>query len=71
MTPPDNGYLHAHAVRLERHVASKKEIAGSATLAVLLAGYVEKYRLTNVSGMTLADLADPDLPWEVFFWTAR
>ena len=24
-----------------------------------------------VPGMTLDDLAEPDLPWEVFFWTAR
>lgn len=37
----------------------------------MLAAYVDKYRLNNVPGMTLADLADPALPWEVFFWTAR
>ena len=37
----------------------------------MLAAYVDKYNLTNVPGMTLDDLADPALPWEVFFWTAR
>lgn len=30
-----------------------------------------EYNLTNVPGMTLDGLADPDLLWEVFFWTAR
>lgn len=37
----------------------------------MLASYVDKYNLHDVPGMTLADLADPALPWEVFFWTAR
>ena len=32
---------------------------------------VDKYNLNDVPGMTLDDLADPALPWEVFFWTAR
>jgi len=27
--------------------------------------------LSILPGMTLDELADPDLPWEVFFWTAR
>lgn len=48
-------------------MASKKKIVGTE----MLAAYVDKYRLNSVPGMTLADLVDPALPWEVFFWTAR
>lgn len=40
-------------------MTSKKKIADIAT------------GVTDVQGMTLDDLADPALPWEVFFWTAR
>jgi hypothetical protein len=37
----------------------------------MLAAYVNKYNLAKVPGMTLDDLANPTLPWEVFFWTPR
>lgn len=37
----------------------------------MLAAYVAKYNLQKVPGMTLDDLANPALPWEVFFWTPQ
>lgn len=79
-TRPDGGYW-AQRVRANPHASVRigdaaYEVTAREVLAFperkeMLAAYVGKYNLAKVPGMSLDDLANPSLPWEVFFWTPR
>jgi len=79
-TRPDAGYwgrrVHANpnaAVRIadRAYEVKAREVSEMGERREMLSRYVDKYGLGDVPGMTLADLANDTLPWEVFFWTAR
>lgn len=79
-TRPDGGYwgrrVHADpnaTVRIGDHAyrVRAREVTDHEERRAMLARYVQKYDLQDVPGMTLDELDDPTLPWEVFFWTAR
>ncbi len=79
-TRPDGGYwakrvrANPNATVRIGHAAYKvkaREVVEYAQRKELLAAYVGKYNLAKVPGMTLDDLADPALPWEVFVWTPQ
>ena len=79
-TRPDGGYwgqrirANPHAtVRIgdAAYQVTAREVLDYPERKEMLAAYVNKYNLAKVPGMTLDDLANPTLPWEVFFWTPR
>lgn len=79
-TRPDGGYWASRvranpnaSVRIGNNAYKVKarEILEFPQRKEMLAAYVSKYNLQKVPGMTLDDLANPTLPWEVFFWTPR
>jgi len=79
-TRPDGGYW-GRRVRADPNARVRigdaayqvkaREVLEPGERKEMLAGYVSKYNLQKVPGMTLDDLANPALPWEVFFWTPR
>jgi hypothetical protein len=79
-TRPDGGYW-GRRVRANPHASVRigdstfkvtaREILDSQQRKDMLAAYVSKYNLQKVPGMSLDDLANPTLPWEVFFWTPQ
>lgn len=79
-TRPDGGYWGQRirtnpnaSVRIgdAAYDVQAREVVAFPERKEMLAAYVSKYNLQKVSGMTLDDLANPSLPWEVFFWTPR
>jgi hypothetical protein len=79
-TRPDGGYWGRRVranpnatVRIgdAAYEVTAREIVDFPQRKEMLAAYVRKYNLEKVPGMTLDDLANPTLPWEVFFWTPR
>lgn len=79
-TRPDGGYW-AQRVRANPNATVRignaaykvkaREVVEFAQRKELLAAYVGKYNLAKVRGMSLDDLANPALPWEVFVWTPQ
>ena len=79
-TRPDGGYwgqrIRANpnaSVRIgdAAYEVKAREVLDFPERKEMLAAYVNKYNLAKVPGMTLDDLANPSLPWEVFFWTPK
>lgn len=79
-TRPDGGYWGQRVranpnatVRIgdAAYEVTAREIMELPARKEMLAAYVNKYNLQKVPGMTLDDLSNPALPWEVFFWTRR
>ncbi len=79
-TRPDGGYwgqrIRANpnaSVRIgdAAYEVKAREVLDFPERKEMLAAYVNKYNLAKVLGMTLDDLANPSLPWEVFFWTPK
>ena len=79
-TRPDNGYwgnrMRANSngwIRIgdAAYEMQAEEILNPTDRNRMLQAYVDKYNLESVPGMNYAALTDPDLPWEVFLWTAR
>ena len=79
-TRPDGGYW-AQRVRANPNATVRignaayqvkaREVLDFPQRKEMLAAYVSKYKLDKVPGMTLDDLANPALPWEVFVWTPQ
>jgi hypothetical protein len=79
-TAPDDGYW-ARRVRANPGARIRigdltyevwaREIREMGEAREMLSRYVSKYGLEQVPGMSLDELANPELPREVFFWTAR
>jgi hypothetical protein len=79
-TRPDGGYWGQRVranpnatVRIGNaaYKVKAREVMEFAQRKELLAAYVAKYNLAKVPGMSLDDLANPALPWEVFVWTPQ
>jgi hypothetical protein len=79
-TRPDGGYWGQRVranpnatVRIggSAYKVKAREVRDYPQRKAMLAAYVDKYNLQKVAGMTLDDLANPSLPWEVFFWTPQ
>lgn len=79
-TKPDGGYW-AQRVRANPNATVRigdaaykvkaREILDYPQRKEMLAAYVGKYNPKNGPGLTLDNLANPTLPWEVFFWTPQ
>ncbi len=79
-TRPDNGYWgrrvrgnsNAH-VRIgdAAYSVRAREVTEPTERNRMIQAYVDKYNLESVPGMSFAELSDPAMPWEVFFWTPR
>ena len=79
-TKPDGGYWAQRVrgnpnatVRIgdKAYKMKAREILDYPQRKEMLAAYVSKYNPKNAGTMTLESLANPTLPWEVFFWTPQ
>ncbi len=79
-TKPDGGYW-AQRVRSNPNATVRignaaykvkaREILDYPQRKEMLAAYAAKYNPKNTGTMTLENLANPTLPWEVFVWTPQ
>lgn len=79
-TRPDNGYWGRRAranpnahVRIgdNAYAVTAREVTEPSERNRMIQAYVDKYNLERVPGMSFAELSNPAMPWEVFFWTPR
>lgn len=79
-TRPDNGYWGRRVranpnatIRIgdAAYSVTAREVTQTTERNRMLQAYVSKYNPDGGPGLSYEALSNPDMPWEVFFWTPR